>query len=190
MWSRCDGHGASKRRARRHMAPSSRKWIRIKCAMTSRTNRNHSGPKQAPQDVPPSDGVEERRRQALARYLDGDPIEDICRELNCSKSWLYKWRNRYQADNSTWAQERTRRPRSNPRQLSKQIEEAIVHLAQTLKPKGTGRASPRDIGQALKQQAIEPLPSRRTIYRVLQRYDKKEVNRLPLQPSESHIEAL
>ena len=53
--------------------------------MTSRTNRNHSGPKQARQDGPPSDGVEERRRQALARYLDGDPIEDICRELNCCR---------------------------------------------------------------------------------------------------------
>ena len=103
--------------------------------------------------------------------------------LVAPKSWLYKWRNRYQADDSTWAQERSRRPRSNPRQLSKQIEEAIVHLAQTLTPRGTGRVSPRDIGQALKQQAIEPLPSRRTIYRVLQRDDKKEVNRLPSRPS-------
>jgi Homeodomain-like domain len=37
----------------------------------------------------------QRRQRAIDRYLAGDPIEDICRELACSKSWLYKWRDRY-----------------------------------------------------------------------------------------------
>jgi hypothetical protein len=34
--------------------------------------------------------AEHRRRQAVARYLAGDPIDDICRHMKCSKSWLYK----------------------------------------------------------------------------------------------------
>jgi transposase len=38
---------------------------------------------------------ERRRQQAVARYLAGDPIETICHEMRCSKSWLYKWKNRY-----------------------------------------------------------------------------------------------
>ena len=133
--------------------------------------------------------MEDRRHQARARYVAGDKIEAICRELGCSKSWLYTWRDRYQADDPTWAQERARRPRSNPCQLPEPIEEAIVQLARTLEPQESGRASATDIGQVFTDQAIEPLPSRRTIYRVLQRHNQ-EVNRPPSRPSSSHTEAL
>jgi transposase-like protein len=157
--------------------------------MTSRTNRGNSSPKQRHESSPNPPGGEDRRHQALARYLAGDKIEDICQEMGCSKSWLYKWRDRYRADDPMWAQERTRCPRSHPRQLPERIETAIVHLARTLAPKGTGRVSATDIRQALQEQAIEPLPSRRTIYRVLQRHNK-EVNRLISRPSESYMEAL
>ena len=38
------------------------------------------------------DSQEHRRHQAIARYLAGDSIEAICRDLHCAKSWLYKWR--------------------------------------------------------------------------------------------------
>jgi len=112
---------------------------------------------------------EDRRQQAIARYLAGDKIEEICRELHCAKSWLYKWRNRYQADDPTWVQERTRHPRSNARQTPDAIAETIVHLGQTLTSKGSERASAATIWQALKAQGITPLPSRRTIARILQR---------------------
>ena len=35
---------------------------------------------------------EQRRQQAVARYLAGDKVEDICQQMACSKSWLYKWK--------------------------------------------------------------------------------------------------
>ena len=129
-----------------------------------------------PERLPLSLRGEDRRHQAIARYLAGDRIEEICRELGCSKSWLYKWRDRYQADDSTWAQEQTRRPRSNPRQPPDAIAEAIIHLSQALESQGPGRTSIVTIWQALKEQGIDPLPSRRTIYRIVQRHSK-EVNR-------------
>ena len=40
---------------------------------------------------------EQRRQQAIDTYLAEDNIEDICRQLACAKSWLYKWRDRYDA---------------------------------------------------------------------------------------------
>ena len=43
--------------------------------------------------APTPDALEQRRQEAIQRYLDGDPIEQICREMRCSKSWLYKWKN-------------------------------------------------------------------------------------------------
>jgi len=119
---------------------------------------------------------EDRRHQAIARYLAGDRIEEICWELGCAQSWLYKWRDRYQADDSTWAQEQTRRPRSNSRQTPDTLVEAIIHLCQAWKSQGTGRTSVATIWQALKEQGIDPFPSRRTIYRIVQRHST-EANR-------------
>jgi hypothetical protein len=109
-----------------------------------------------------------RRHQALDTYLADDKVENICRQLACSKSWLYNWRNRYDATNATWAQERSTRPKSHPTQTPAHVEQAVVSLHLTLCHHGTGGAAA--IIQALIQQGIEPVPSRRTIYRIVHRH--------------------
>ncbi len=81
---------------------------------------------------------EQRRQQAVARYLAGDKIEDICREMRCAKSWLCKWKARYQADDPSWAQEQLRRPRSNPSKTAQAVEQAVVALHRTLVQSGKG----------------------------------------------------
>lgn len=131
LWLGCDGPDAPKRRARRRMARSARRWQRIQCAMTARTNRIASSPQQRQKAARPSPGGADRRHQAIARYVAGDKIAAICREMGCAKSWRYKWRDRYQPDEPTWAQERPRRPRSHPRHLPERLEETIVPLART-----------------------------------------------------------
>ena len=68
-----------------------------------------------------------RRQDAIERYLAGAPIETICREMGGSKSWLYKWKNRYEASKPTWCQERSRRPQRTPTQTPEALERAIVH---------------------------------------------------------------
>ena len=115
---------------------------------------------------------EQRRQRAIDRYLAGDPIEDICRELACSKSWLYKWRDRYLATDPSWSAERSRSPRTTPTKTPQRIEQVVVALRQTLAQhgKGCGAAS---IQQALAQQGREPVPSQRTIYRMLPREDRE-----------------
>src|SRR5919198_5195883 len=115
---------------------------------------------------------EQRRQRAINRYLAGDPIEDICRELACSKSWLYKWRDRYLATDPSWSAALSRRPRTTPTKTPQRIAQVVVALRQTLVQHGTdcGAAA---IQQALAQQGIEPVPSQRTMYRILHRYDKE-----------------
>jgi transposase-like protein len=117
---------------------------------------------------------EQRRQHAMARYLAGDKIEAICRELSCSKSWLYKWKKRYQATEACWATEQPRRPRSNPSQTPPTIAQAVVDLHRTLRQSGTGW-SVASIQQGLAQQGIAPVPSRRTIYRILQHQEKENI---------------
>src|SRR6266853_6327348 len=109
---------------------------------------------------------EQRRLQAIDHSLAEDKVEDICRQLACSKSWLYKWRNRYDAPNVAWAQERPKRPKNHPTQTPEHVEGAVVSLHLTLRHNGTG-GGVTAIMQALAQQGMEPVPSRRTIYRIL-----------------------
>jgi len=111
----------------------------------------------------------QRRHQAIAAYLADDKIEDICRQLACAKSWLYKWRNRYDATKATWAHEHPKRPQHYPTQTPEHVVEAVVSLHLALHHNGPG-GGVTAIRQALIQQGIEPVPSRRTIYRILHRH--------------------
>jgi transposase-like protein len=100
-----------------------------------------------------------RRHQALDRYLADEKIADICRHLACTKSWLYKWRKRYDAANPAWVQERSTRPQLSPTRMPEHVVQTIVSLHEALRHNGTGGGATL-ILQALIQQGIEPMPSR------------------------------
>jgi putative transposase len=113
-----------------------------------------------------------RRHPAIHPYLAADQGEAICRQRACAKSWLYKWRGRYDAPNPAWAQEKSKRPKSPPTQTPASVARAGVALHLTLRQHGTG-GSAMAIMQALTQQGREPMPSRRTMYRILHRQRKE-----------------
>lgn len=117
---------------------------------------------------------EQRRKQAIAWYLAGEKIEVICRDLHCAKSWLYKWKARYQADDPEWAKSLSTQPQHKPSQLPQRMQQRVVELRRTLAPSGKP-ASAEAIQQELQQQGIKPIPSRRTIYRILQRHDEEDI---------------
>jgi transposase-like protein len=117
---------------------------------------------------------EHRRQQAIARYLAGDNIEAICRDLHCAKSWLYKWNARYQADDPGWATGRSTQPRRTPSQTPPPIVQCVITLHQTLVQSGQ-QGSAAAIQQGLTQQGSEPIPSLRTIYRILQRHAQEAI---------------
>jgi putative transposase len=117
---------------------------------------------------------EHRRQQAIVRYLAGDNIEAICRDLHCAKSWLYKWKARYQADDPGWTTGRSTQPRRKPRQTPQLIAQRVITLHQTLVQSGQ-QGSAAAIQQGLTQQGITPIPSLRTIYRLLQRHAKEAI---------------
>ena len=48
------------------------------------------GSNQTPKGTPMPHRNEQRRKQAITRYLADDKIKDICKQGVCSKSWLYK----------------------------------------------------------------------------------------------------
>jgi len=139
------------------------------CAMTSRTNSHIAEHNQQGKTRPSPSALQQRRREVLERYLAGDPIAVICRELGCAKSWLYKWKKRYQATEPEWFQEHSRRPESTPTKTPDALEAEIVRLRQTLAPDGSGTVSAEVIHDHLRHHSVASLPSRRTIYRILKR---------------------
>jgi hypothetical protein len=115
---------------------------------------------------------EQRRKQAIDTSRAGDKVEDSCRQLAGAKSWRYQWRDRYDAQHPAWTQERSTRPKSHPTQTPEHVARAIVSLDETLRHNGTG-GSATAIMQALTQQGIEPVPSRRTMYRIVRRHHQE-----------------
>ena len=140
--------------------------------MTSRTNHHTEGRKQGGTGAAAAD-LEHCRQLAVARYLDGDPIAVICQETGCAKSWLYKWKKRYWATESTWSQERSRRPKTTPSKTPETIEAALSALRQPLAPDGSAPVSARVIRDHLRHHATTSIPSLRTIYRMLNRQTKE-----------------
>src|SRR5215475_15856517 len=130
-----------------------------------------TGAQSYPEGATMPDREEQRRKQAIARYLADDKIEDICKAIGGSKSWLSKWRDRYQADDPHWAKELTRRPRTTPATTPKTIEQAVVSLRRALCRSGQSCGAAA-IQQGLAQHGLEPVPSQRTIYRILHRHQK------------------
>jgi len=124
----------------------------------------------------------QRRQRAIDRYLAGDPIEDICQAWACSKSWLYTWRERSLATDPSWSAARSRRPSTTPTTTPQRIAQIVVVLRQTLAQHGQACGAAA-IQQALAQPGIEPVPSQRTIYRILQRYAKEVIETNPHPPS-------
>ena len=116
--------------------------------------------------------TEHRRHQAINKYRAADKVEDICQQLACSQSWLYTWRDRYDANNPAWVQERSTRPKNPPTHTPEHVARAIVSLHVTLRHNGRGGRATA-IMQALTQQGIAPRPSRRTMYRIIRRYHQE-----------------
>ena len=143
--------------------------------MTSRTNGDSKGPFQGARVQPALAALVPRRQEAVKRYFDGEPIERICQEMGCSKSWLYKWKNRYQVTEPDWSQARSRRPETIPTKTPEAVELEIVRLSQTLSPQKSGTVSARVIRDHLGEHGAPSCPSIRTIYRILNRH-AKEVN--------------
>jgi transposase-like protein len=143
--------------------------------MTSRTKHHAAGQNHREETRALPSALQRRRQEALERYLAGDPIAVICREIGCAKSWLYKWKNRYQATEPEWFQEHSRRPETTPTKTPDALGAEIVRLRHTLVPDGSGTVSAGVIRDHLRQRRVESLPSRRTIYRILNR-QAKEVN--------------
>jgi hypothetical protein len=140
--------------------------------MTSRTKRHAEGENSKGRMRCSPWALQRRRQEALERYGAGEPMAVMCREMGCSKSWLYTWKHRSEGTEPAWVEERSRRPQSTPTKTPEALEAAIVQRRQTLSG-GVGPVSADGMREHLRQHGGDAIPSRRTIYRILKRQTKE-----------------
>jgi putative transposase len=113
------------------------------------------------------------RQKAVRWKQAGRGVNWICQQLERSREWFYKWWNRYQREGASGLRDRSPAPKSNPQRWSSEIRQAILDIRDRL----MRRRGPREryrlagaptIRHELACLGYDPLPSLRTIVRILQ----------------------
>ena len=109
------------------------------------------------------------RKRAIERHRRGEKPGTICASLGRTERWFYKWLKRYQEGGAEWYREHSRRPLQLPSRTASEIEEVVKHVRLTLYNQGQFCGA-QAIRWQLKEQGVQPLPSIRTIGRILARH--------------------
>lgn len=108
------------------------------------------------------------RALAVQRFRNGETPETICTSLGKSRSWLYKWIARQDVADSAWNEERSRSPQSMPNRTAAEIEEIVKTVRLSLYNKDLFCGAQAILWE-LEDLGVKPLPSARTINRILAR---------------------
>jgi putative transposase len=110
------------------------------------------------------------RAVAVQRFLQGEDPQTICPSVGKSTRWLYKWVARYTPDDPAWCENQSRKPLISPYRTPAEIEGIVEIVRLSLYNKGLFCGA-QAIRWELEDLGVQPLPSLRTINRILSRRD-------------------
>lgn len=116
------------------------------------------------------DDKEKQRILAVRRFLAGEKPEAICSSLGRSRSWLYKWLQRHSDLGDAWFNSLPKSPANVANRTPAEIEE-IVKLVRLNLYNQDLFCGAQAIWWELEDLGVSPLPSLRTINRILKRND-------------------
>jgi putative transposase len=116
------------------------------------------------------DKIKQHRILAVQRFKNGESPESICTSLGKSKVWLYKWIKRYSGEETLWCEDRSRRPLSTPLHTPAEVEEIVKMVRLNLYNQDLFCGA-QAIYWEMEELGVKPLPSIRTINRILSRND-------------------
>jgi transposase InsO family protein len=116
------------------------------------------------------DKIKQHRILAVQRFKNGESPESICTSLGKSKVWLYKWIKRYSGEEISWCEDRSRRPLSTPLHTPAEVEEIVKMVRLNLYNQDLFCGA-QAIYWEMEELGAKPLPSIRTINRILSRND-------------------
>ncbi len=110
------------------------------------------------------------RKTAIERAGNDEDHETIWTSLGKSRAWFYKWLKRHRQGDDDWFRERSSAPGVLANRTNAEVEE-IVQFARGVLYNRDMFCGAQAILWQLKDWNIEPLPSLRTINRILRRHD-------------------
>ncbi|MCK5916624.1 MAG: DDE-type integrase/transposase/recombinase, partial [Deltaproteobacteria bacterium] len=109
-----------------------------------------------------------QRIQAVQRFLAGEKPEAICTSIGRSRSWLYKWINRYCENDDAWCHSLSTQPDIVANRTPAEIEEIVKFVRLNLYNRNLFCGAQAILWE-LEDLGVIPLPSLRTINRILNR---------------------
>ncbi|MFZ2071918.1 MAG: helix-turn-helix domain-containing protein [Halobacteriota archaeon] len=123
---------------------------------------------------------EQKRIEAVNRYLKGDKPANIYREMNRSETWLFKWVNRLKTGDEEWYKSHSKAPKNHGRETCKEIERAVVSIRKTLMEGNENESKYLGVGADAIQYRMDKLvfskdeiPSVSTIKRIVKKHGLK-----------------
>jgi hypothetical protein len=110
------------------------------------------------------------RQAAIQRSVDGESPVNIWASLGYSKQWFYRWLKRWQEEDPNWACERSHRPHTFPQRTALEVEEIVNLVRWELYNQGVFCGA-QAIRWKMEDLAVAPLPSVRSINRILVRHE-------------------
>ena len=114
------------------------------------------------------DEIKQHRILAIQRFKNGESSASICTSLGKSKVWLYKWIKRHSEEEASWCEDRSRRPLSTPMHTPAEIEEIVKMVRLNLYNRDLFCGAQAILWE-MEELGVMPLPSIRTINRILSR---------------------
>ncbi len=101
---------------------------------------------------------EQLRKRAIELYNNTINITEICKILNCSRRWFYKWLKRYQNNKEGWFIEKSRKPKTCKKKVDSNIEQLILETRNQLMLTPFMQYGPQAIFYHLKMKNMESPP--------------------------------
>jgi hypothetical protein len=111
---------------------------------------------------------EEVRKQAILRYVKGEPPKTIYDDLNRSKRWFFKWLKRYQTGETDWYMDKSRAPFRRLTQIREDRRALIVSTRKRLEAQPFAQTGVSAIKWELSKLKLD-FPSDSTINRILKK---------------------
>lgn len=111
------------------------------------------------------------RKEAIRRHLMGEGVTAICRDLNVSRKWFYKWHGRYKTEADGWYNDQSRAPKSRPHKTERDVEQLVLRVRDKLAQTKYAQIGAMAIAWQIQELGGRPLPLW-TINRILKRNDR------------------
>jgi transposase-like protein len=126
------------------------------------------------------------RQHAMNLYRQGLKVNEICRQLNRSRTWFYKWLHRYQSGQQNWYEDLPKTPHKIANKTPADLIKLVLKIRKDLEKTKRSRIGAITIQNRLMLLGWDPPLPVRTINRILKQLHTSRKKQRGPQRKKSH----